>query len=169
VNGAPIRLVHDFPLADGDATCDATLRVRLPSNWASYFLGRDPESKSAGLFVATLNHLDMLVFHRTDFIGLRARLTELQDQSELLESFRAWGGEAQLDSHGRFVLPPAVRKVLSDPAGKEFKIVSTLPVCLVPIDRYEERMQRLKPGEPLHSLGASQFIEYVKSQDAGGR
>ncbi len=169
MSGVPVRLVHDFPLEDGDATCDAKLRVRLQSNWASYFLRRDPQSESAGLFVATLNHLDILDFHRTDFIGLRARLTELQDQNELLDNFRAWGGEAQLDSHGRFVLPPAVRKVLSDPAGKEFKIVSALPVCLVPIDRYEERKQRLKPGEALHLLGASQFVEYVKFQDAGGR
>jgi hypothetical protein len=154
-----ISHVHDYPLEDGDATCDPNNRFRLQKNWATYLLRG---SESTGLYVATLNLEDIQVFCRDDFIGYRAQLSE-EGQTDLLSCYRAWGGEAQIDSHGRFVLPAAVRKVMPNCTGQAFKIISALPVCIVSVAIYNERIKLLQPSQPLHEQSASAYVKFVQT------
>ncbi len=161
-------LVHDYPLEDGDATCDSKLRVRLPSNWATYFLRREPQvPESAPLFLTTANRKDILIFHRSDYLAYRAELTA-RNESHLLECLRVWGGEAGLDAHGRFVMPPAIRRAFPEIAGKPLKVVSTLPVCLVPEEEYARRVAVLEPSQELHEKCVAIYREALPRQVRGG-
>lgn len=162
--------VHDYPLEDGDAVCDAKFRVRLPSNWASYYLKRNcEEAEGARLVVTSLNREDILLFHSEDFIAYRTHLTEAGDQDDVLDSLRLWGGEAQLDRNGRFILPSRVRTAFPDLPGTEIKIISRLPVCLVSLKKYTERNQKLEQSDELHNRAKLQFVQSLKPQQSEGR
>ena len=168
-----LQTLHQIPLTDGNATCDAKWRFRLQSNFASYFLAQEPRAESASLYVATLNALDILLFPKNDFWEWKARLLESEDpavRQNLIRALRHSGGEAQLDRHGRFVLPVHVRESLRISAvGVDFKILSDMPVRLMTVDRYKEDKQLVELGDQLDARGASEYARHLKSDRHQGR
>jgi hypothetical protein len=147
---------EDFPPANGEASCDGKLRIRLKDGWPNYFLRHN--RTACDLFVCTLDHETIIIFERRDFIRLRADLMCSNDPDNLLPRYAEWGGEAQLDHHGRFVLPARVRKFLKyDPAGRDFTIRSELPVTLFTQEQHAEEVASLSYGPDVRLLGKAAF------------
>jgi len=157
--------IDDIPIGLGEASCDAKLRFRLKSGWPNYFLREN--RTVCDLFVATLDHQTITVFERQDFIRLRSHLTRIKDPDGLLPRYIEWGGEAQLDYQGRFVLPGRVRKCLNyDPAKQDFTILCALPVTLVPQEQHAEEAAKLTFGPEIRRLGDSAFSDCLVLEES---
>lgn len=143
-----------------EAPCDGSWRVRLPKRYADFYLAFEPDlAKPARLYVATLNGRDALLWPNPLFQDWARRLLlDLENKEtnrNLLKKAQFFGGESDIDRHGRFVLPKRVREGLGLSASvSEFHVYNdgivrlSLPQQVVA----ERQMLALDDGSDSHAI-----------------
>lgn len=114
-------MVDDFkratikqPLGNFDTRCDEKGRIRLPSSWLHFFTHDLGEKK---VFCTSLDGSVIRIYPESIWRFNLNLFEELSDQSpdveQLLTLANHFGSESELDSTGRILIGPELRKEMS--------------------------------------------------------
>lgn len=143
------------PLGYYPATCDTKGRLKLPADFQRYM-----EAMGKQFFVSSTNGQDLQIYtpqgwekQQVWLEGIREPRENAMAARKVLEAALIWGGNSQLDSDGRLLLPPEIRRKLNLEGANCHMRIERDHVKLMSADRYRALTEEVQMNlEEAHEL-----------------